>query len=357
MAAKSAQPVTVQDIARASKVSPSSVSAVLTGQHVKRRISAATVEQIREAARKLNYVPNITARSLRAKGSGTKQVVLSVLTSYEAPVILVAQAVRALDRAIADRRDGAVNYEVNVQMFHAGQLQKLTGLIGGNRCNGAIISNTVDGDDQFLASASLSFPVVLLGRRITGYPSVSVRSETMGENAAEILVSRGRRSLGVLQPAVLTQATRSRLAAFVIAAERATGVPPFMITCESLQEQAGYAGMKRFLASRPRCDGVFALTDGLAIGAYLAIKQSGRRIPQDIAMVGAGDNPATHYLDPPLTGFESALDAQSEAAARLLLNLVNGAAPRTSVIEVPITPLLRESTGDRSPGDEPVGAK
>ena len=84
--------VTVQDIARETGLSPSSVSAVLSGQHVKRRISSVTVERVQSAARRLRYVPNVTARSLRAKASGTKHVVLSILTSYEAPVLLVTQA-------------------------------------------------------------------------------------------------------------------------------------------------------------------------------------------------------------------------------------------------------------------------
>ncbi len=63
--------VTVQDIARNVGLSASSVSAVLSGQHIKRRISPATAARVRTAAKKLRYVPNVTARSLRAQVSGT----------------------------------------------------------------------------------------------------------------------------------------------------------------------------------------------------------------------------------------------------------------------------------------------
>jgi DNA-binding LacI/PurR family transcriptional regulator len=247
--------VTVQDIARETGLSASSVSAVLSGQHVKRRISTRTVERIQSAARSLRYVPNITARSLRAQASGTKHVVLSILTSYEAPVFLVTQALRAVERAVAQHGEAAANYTVNIEMFHAGQLARLPGLIDGHRCNGAIITNTVDLDDQFLASAKLPFPVVLLGRRIPGYAGVSVKLEMMGRQAAEILLAAGRRKLAVLQPSILTQATRSRFAAFVSTAEQIVGLPPMMITCENLQERAGYDGMRRFLGFNPDCDG------------------------------------------------------------------------------------------------------
>lgn len=337
--------VTVQDIAREIGLSASSVSAVLSGQHVKRRIAAETVERVMAAARKLRYVPNVTARSLRAKDAATKHVVLSILTSYEAPVFLVAQALRALEGAITQRGEAAANYTVNVEMFHAGKLQQLSGLSDGHRCNGALITNTIDLDDQFLASAKLPFPVVLLGRRIPGYASVSARSELIGRKAAEILLAAGRRKLAVLQPAVLTQATRSRLAAFVTTAEQATGMPPMMITCDNLQERAGYDAMRRYLGFNPACDGIFSISDGLAIGAYCAIKRSGRAIPWDIALVGVGDNPASHYLDPPLTCFENSEESQHQAAAKMLLELVNGSPPENMTVEVPVAPLLKESTG------------
>ncbi len=337
--------VTVQDIARDVGLSASSVSAVLSGQHIKRRISPVTVAKIISSAKKLRYVPNVTARSLRAKASGTKHVVLSILTSYEAPLFLISQALRALDRTIAERGEAAVKYTVNVEMFHAGKLHELSGLSGGHRCNGAILTNTIDHDDQFLASAQLPFPVVLIGRRVAGYPSVSVKSDMMGRKAAEILIEAGRRKLAVLQPAILTQATRSRLAAFVTTVEEKVGLPPMMVTCENLQERSGYEAMRKFLSLNPACNGAFATTDSLAIGAFLAIRRSGRTIPDDIAMVGVGDNPASEYMDPPLTCFEYTEEAQNRVAANLLLDLVNGMPPEHPHFEVPVSPLLRESTG------------
>jgi len=337
--------VTVQDIARDVGLSASSVSAVLSGQHIKRRISAATVARVMQAARKFRYVPNVTARSLRAKDSGTKHVVVSILTTFEAPLFLVSQALRALDRAIAERKELAVKYDVNLEMFHAGHLHELPGMRGGHRWNGAIITNTIDQDDQFLAANHLPFPVVLIGRRIPGYPSVSVKSDTLGRKAADILLEAGRRKLAVLQPAILTQATRSRLGAFVATVEKRLGQPPTMITCDTLHESSGYEAMKRYLSFNPACDGVFAITDSLAIGAYLAVKRAGRTIPGDLAMVGVGDNPTSDYMDPPLTCFEYTEEAQNRAAAHLLLDLVNGGAPSNPNLEVPVSPLLRESTG------------
>lgn len=337
--------ITVQDIARETGLSPSSVSAVLSGQHVKRRISPATVERIQSAARRLNYMPNVTARSLRAKASGTKNVVLSILTSYQAPVLLVSQALLAMERAVARNNDPAISYTVTIEMYHAGKLAQLPGLIDGHRCNGAIIANTLDADDQFLASAELPFPVVLLGRQIEGYPGVTSQLELMGREAANALVNAGRRKLAVLRNAAIGQAPRRRFASFMKAAEELTGQPPAVITCESLQEKSGFDAMAHFLAGGGDCNGLFALTDSLAIGAYHAIKSSGRKIPEDVAVVGVGDNPAAVYLDPPLTSFEVAEEAQNQAAVRMLLTLVGGGKLGHAAVEVPVSLMLRGSTG------------
>lgn len=337
--------VTVQDVAREAGLSPSTVSAVLTGNHVKRRISAETVELVRKAARRLRYIPNVTARSLRAKQAGTNHVVLTVLTSFEAPVFLVSQVLHSLDRELAALSGTGVRHTVGIQMFHAGLLHQVPGITQGNFCNGAIVANTIDADDQFLAATQLPFPVVLLGRRIPGYAGVSVKSELIGRKAAQILIEIGRRRLAVLQPSVLTQVTRSRLSAFVTLADEQIGVPPMIVTADGLTERAGYEAMRGFLEKNPRCDGIFATTDSLAIGAYRAFKAAGRQIPADVAVVGVGDNPASDFIDPALTCFESAEEAQHEAAARLLLELVSGHQPAKATIEVPVAALLRGSTG------------
>ena len=158
---------TVQDIAREAGLSASSVSAVLTGQHVKRRIAAGTVQRVWNAAKKLNYQPNVTARSLRAKSSSTKEIVLSVFTSYEAPLFLVSQAVRALEDGITRLNDPSTRYRVNIEVFHAGKLEELPGLVDGHRCNGAIVTNTISRDDDFLAATKFAFPVSMFALIIT----------------------------------------------------------------------------------------------------------------------------------------------------------------------------------------------
>jgi LacI family transcriptional regulator len=334
--------VTLAQIAKETSLSLSSVSAVLSGRHVQRRISAETVERVLNVAKKLHYLPNVTARSLRARGSGQAKIVISILTSHEAPFAFVGQLIRATEMALGTR---GLDCAVNVELFHAGRLHEISGLRNGLRCNGALLTNTIDIDDQYLASSQFPFPVVLLGRRISGYPSVSVKSDLIGRKAAEILLQAGRRKLAVLQSSLLTQATRSRLSAFVTTAEQTAGITPTIITCDALTEAAGFNAMERFLRFKSGCDGVFAVSDILAIGAYHAVHKAGYNIPGDLAFVGVGDSPVSQFLSPPLTGFATAEEAQHQTSIELLLDLVTGASLETKHVELPVTPIRRESSG------------
>ncbi len=343
--------VTVKDIAKHAGLSPSTVSAVLNNRHVERRISPPSIQKVLSSARVLGYVPNIAARRLRAHDGGNRQVVLTILTSYEAPVLIVSQALHSLQKLIEKESLPDTTMSVAIEMFHAGRLKELPGLVDGKRFNGAIITNTVAEDDRFLATAHLPFPVVLLGRSIPGYPSVSERPERLGRAAAEILGSIGRRRLAVLCPRLLTQATQGRLAAFVEEGLKQTGKIPERIISEKLDETGGYRAMAAYLKGGGQCDGFFSVTDSLVVGAYHAIRQHGLRIPDDIAAVGVGDNEAGPYLRPPLTSFATAQAAMNDAAARTLMSLIKGESIQDLPKEVPVTTILRESTGhppDRS---------
>jgi len=87
--------ITVKNIAEKAGVSIGAVSSVLNNRHVERRISVDTVEKIREAAAKLGYLPNISARRLRS-GGGKNVIALALITSFEAPIPLVNHFIFAL---------------------------------------------------------------------------------------------------------------------------------------------------------------------------------------------------------------------------------------------------------------------
>jgi LacI family transcriptional regulator len=84
--------------------------------------------------------------------------------------------------------------------------------------------------------------------------------------------------------------------------------------------------------------------DSLAVGAYRAIKESGLRIPQEVAVIGTGDYPVASYLDPPLSTFTRSQYNIHEEAVRLLLRQLIGEIKSPTQVLIPVLPVLRQST-------------
>jgi LacI family transcriptional regulator, galactose operon repressor len=338
--------VTVRSIAQAAGVSIGSVSSVLNNRHVERRISPATVQKIREASSRLGYLPNISARRLRRGGRAQSDVVLALVSSFEAPISLVNHFVFALRQAIAAEAAGRARlvFSVMIEMYDAGRLCDLPGILAGDHFNAAIIMNTVADDDQFLARSHLPYPVVLVNRTVPGYASV-VEDESSGTRSAEILFRGRRRRLAVLHGEPLTQTTQVRVDRFMRRAVELTGRPAAEIVGPKLSEMSGYEAMRDFLARRQPLDGLYAVSDALALGAYRAIKERKLAIPRDVAVIGTGDYEIAPFFDPPLSsvGVSHAEFAQ-HACALLLRQLGRGAKPGERQV-VPVRHVLRTSSG------------
>lgn len=332
--------VTIYELAEHVGLSTATVSSVLANRHVERRIADATVRRIREAAAELGYVPNMAGRRLRAHKSATRQFDLAILTSFEAPLPLVSQALHALQRAVDIQTTAHTRYAVAIEMFHAGKLREKPGLLDANRYHGVIITNTLPEDDQFLAKAKLPYPVIILGRRIPSYYCVLEAPEFVGRRSAEVLLDAGCKRLVAMHSRRLTYTTSDRLGAFHRTVQERAKQAPVTLISEGLQPQQGAAAIESFLARGGKLDGLFAINDSLAIGAYQAIKRSGRRIPADVAVVGVGDYELAEYFDPPLTTVAGANDAVVAEAVPLLFRILRGEkdVPREVLVVPPVFP-------------------
>jgi LacI family transcriptional regulator len=336
--------VTIYEIAEYVGMSPAAVSSTLSNRHVERRLAPETVQKIRDAAAQLGYVPNMAGRRLRAHKSATRQFDLAILTSFEAPLPLVGQVLHSLQRAVDQHTNEHTRFAVAIEMFHAGRLAEKPGLLDANRYHGVIITNTLPEDDKFLAGAKLPYPVVILGRRIPSYCCVLEAPDVVGRRSAEILLEAGSQHPAILHGRALTYTTADRVTAFTRIIRERLGHEPKVIISDGLKPAQGAVATEAFLKKGEKFDGLFAVTDSMAIGAYRMIKQSGLKIPQDVRVVGVGDFEQAEFFDPPLTTVAGANDAMVAEAVPLLFRLLRGEkeAPR-EVLVVPSV-LQREST-------------
>lgn len=332
--------ITLQDIAAHAKVSVGSVSSVLNNRESERRIPPETARLIREAATRLGYLPNISARRLRSSAGAKNSVLVALITSFEAPVPLINHFISAVHQAseTLSRRD--YSFSLMIEMFPAGRLKELPGLLAGDHFNAAILMNTVPEDDTFLARSPLPYPAVLVNRQITDYSSV-VEEPGSGLRAADLLLRRKAPRLAVLHGSPLTQTTRHRVAGFLDRARQAAA-PVREIEAPQLSESAAYQAVTQFLKTGGRCNGLYAVSDALALGAYRAIKEHGLNIPRDISVLGVGDYEIAPFFDPPLSAIGPSHKELAAQASRLLFQQLLGTGPRASAF-TPLRESLRES--------------
>ncbi len=278
--------------------------------------------------------------------SGVRYVNVAVITSYQAPLTLVNKLMVRLGHVLQSHSTAEIRFSAVLYPFEAGRLKELLTSGAHRGFHGALIANTTAADDAWLEAAKLSFPVVLMGRRIEGYSAVLSDCETNGREAAEHLSAGGRRTrLAVLRPAVLTQATQGRFDGFVAGCAELGLKAPREIVCEQFNEHAAFKAMAAALKSRRRKpDALFALSDLLAVGAYHALKQKGMKIPADIAVLGYDDLPTSRYLDPPLSTFCVPAEQFHAEAVKLLVRSI--LKPSTNAVQRIYQPRLiqRQST-------------
>jgi len=336
--------VTIYEIAEHVGVSPGAVSSALSNRGTERRLSQDTISRIREAALALGYVPNMAGRRLRTHKAATRQFDLAIFTSFEAPLPLVGQALQALQRAVDEQTSEHTRYAVAIEMFHAGKLREKSGLLDADRYHGVIITNTLPEDDQFLAKARLPYPVVILGRRIQNYTCVLEAPDCVGRRAAEVLLDAGCTRPAILHGRLLTHTTANRMDAFSRTVRERTGQDPAVLVSPGLLPVEGAATLQAFLAEGRQLDGLFTVTDSLAVGAYQALKRAEIRIPDDVAIVGVGDYELAGYFDPPLSTVAGANEAMVREAVPLLFRMLQAGidAPREVLVVPPV--FFREST-------------
>lgn len=342
---KSAHHVTVGDVAALAGVSTGAVSAVLNNRAKERGIGSGAANRVREAARKLGYKPNISARLMR-RGSASQALIVALITSYEAPEGVTSHAMSLIHHLQEAKAKDHFTFQVVIEMFSAGRLKELPGLLTGEGFNLAVITNTIPGDDAFLSQNRISYPAIALNRRIPGLPSI-VDCPRIGEEAARILSRKRRKDLAVLHGVPETQATLTRKNDFLYYAQKMTGQPAREIKAPGLSQEAGYCAMKNFLKGQKAPQALYCVMDTLAIGACRALRDAGLKIPKDIALLGVGDNSSSLYIEPPLStvgpNHEYAMKALGEM---ILQSMADPGSVEPVVVEVPIEIHLRESTGD-----------
>ena len=197
-----------------------------------------------------------------------------------------------------------------------------------SRPDGVLMISAHAGDPMTACVRALGVPTVLAGRPLSGNPHSYVDADNRAgaAEAVEHLVASGRREIATIAGPQDMAAGVDRLAGYRDAIREA-GMPQVSVVGD-FSGPSGERAMASLLNARPNLDAVFAASDLMAAGALRALCRAGRRVPDDVAVVGFDDAPLAAHTKPPLTTVRQPVEDMGAAMARQLLRgMADGAGP------------------------------
>jgi DNA-binding LacI/PurR family transcriptional regulator len=339
----SAQPrprgATLEEVARLAGVSRATVSRVVNGSP---RVSVDVRRSVETAVEQLGYVPNRAARSLVTRRSGSIAVVITEPTGRLFSDPFFPRLLRGVSATVSAR-------DIQVVLLMPDTIadsRRTAAYLVAGHVDGALLVS-LHGDDPLpdrIMAAHIATVVVGRPMRDSGVSYVDVDNRGGARTAVADLIAGGRRVIASIGGTTDMNVAQDRLAGYRDAVVQAgLGADPTLEATADFTQDGGAAAMRRLLAARPDLDAVFAASDLMAAGAMSVLDAAGRRVPQDVAIVGYDDSPVAATARPPLTSVRQPIEEMGQEAARLLLELVEGTdrAPRRVILT---TELIRRAS-------------
>ena len=330
--------VTLDHVAQVAGVSPATVSRVVNGT---RNVDPALQQIVMSAVEATGYVPNRAARSLVTRRSGTVALIVSAASAegFDDPFLSRILGDPFFGRVAAGAldllRSNALRLELLVADDPASR-SDLTRRLALRDLDGALVVSMNTRDPLCTQLAAAHAPVVLLGpaARSVGLTTVAADNRAGGALAAAQLLSRGRRRVGVIAGPPDARGAAERTKGFLATMAR-QGVTEAAVVTGGYTVETGEAAMAELLAARADVDGLFAGNDLMAAGALHVLRDAGRRVPEDVAVVGFDDSRAATDARPTLTTVRQPLEQMAAEMVRLLLQLIDDEATpvRTTVFQ------------------------
>jgi DNA-binding LacI/PurR family transcriptional regulator len=332
--------ITIEDVAKAAGVSRATASRVVNDSP---RVSPEARAAVRSAVERLGYVPNRAARSLMTRRADSVGVVILEPATRLFGDPFFGYLLLGISAGLADRDIQLVLLMAQTPREKA-RVERY--LIAGH-ADGAILVGPHGNDPMPERLARLGVPVVLSGRPTArGGPSFVDSDNREGARMAVAhLVARGCRKIATIHGTLDLTSGRDRLDGYRDALSQAGHPVERTLEAAGNYTTAGAAAaMEALLDLHPDLDGVFAASDSMAAAAIRVLRDAGRRIPADVAVVGFDDSPIAQSSRPTLSTVRQPVEAMGRAMARLLLQHIDDPDGAPSQVVFPTELVVRESS-------------
>ncbi|MFC9957044.1 LacI family DNA-binding transcriptional regulator [Streptomyces nigra] len=317
---------TLEEVAARAGVGRGTVSRVINGSP---RVSDATRAAVEAAVAELGYVPNTAARALAANRTDAIALVVPEPETRFFAEPYFSDMLKGVGAELADT-------EMQLLLIFAGsdkERRRLAQYLAAHRVDGVLLVSVHADDPLPDMLAQLEIPAVISGPRSAAETLTSVDSDNYGgaRSAVEHLVSHGRRRIAHITGRLDVYGAQRRVDGYRDAL-RDAGRPAdeLLIEAGDFTEEGGVRAMRALLERCPDLDAVFAASDVTAAGARQVLREAGRRIPDDVALVGYDDSAIARHMEPPLTSVRQPIEEMGRKMIDLLLTEIADRRPAVS---------------------------
>lgn len=338
---------TIKDVARRANVSIATVSRAVNNSPL---VSEETRQRVMKVIEELGYQPNALARGLVSRKSNTIGVLITDVTN-----LFSAEVFRGMEDAAHERNSNV--FICNTDADRDRMLRYIT-FLHEKQVEGVIFTSEEIDQQYYEALQKLQVPVVLVATESETYklPAVKINDFEAARSATTYLIKKGHRRIAMLSGDLSDRiAGRPRYEGYCTAL-REHGIDPVdsWVSYGDYRFQSGQLGMKTILEHHPEITAVFAASDEMAVGAILQATRMGRKIPDDLSMIGFDNVRLAEMSNPPLTTVSQSLYEMGQAGVDLLFQLIEESHKKGKVIStgstryIPHQIIERESVRDIS---------
>ena len=343
--------ITLNDVAMAAGVSPSTVSRALRGE---RAVDPDLVARVLEVSDKLGYVPDPAARALASQRSDHVTILIPLL-SNTLFVDLLEAAQRTLRAAGFQTLMGVTHYNASEeeqllreQLHHRPAGMLITGLDHSTATQKLMMRSNVpcvhlmDLPDELQPAHAVSKDSE---ETMAGPYCVGFRQTDAGQAMTRHLIAQGKKRI-VFAAAQLDPRVMQRLKGWRIALKDSQLYDPTLEWLNPAASSLALGGLmfEQIIKQSPAVDAIFFCNDDLAQGALLAAMRLGIKVPAQVAIAGFNDLTGSDQMWPPLTTVRTPRAQVGEAAARMLLQLIQGETPEQPQLDLGFEIVQRQST-------------